>query len=164
MKDKWNVHELHSMLVQEEMRLKNQGSHSVHYVSHQGNQGAGKKFMKKHDKGRGTFLEGLPKVQVLRLLTIQTISPNEKFVFMGNKVKAPTYYLKLDTGDHLDLLETLYVPSLSRNLVSLSKLDVTGYSFNFGNGYFSLIKHNHVIGTNVLCVECLNCHMDSFHH
>ena len=33
------MHELHSMLVQEEMRLKNQGSHSVHYVSHQGNQG-----------------------------------------------------------------------------------------------------------------------------
>ena len=40
MKDKWNVHELHNMLVQEETRLKNQGSHSVHYVSHQGNQGA----------------------------------------------------------------------------------------------------------------------------
>ena len=49
MKDKWNVHELHSMLVQEETRLKNQGSHSVHYESHQGNQGAGKKFMKKHE-------------------------------------------------------------------------------------------------------------------
>ena len=27
MKDKWNVHELHSMLVQEETRLKNQGIH-----------------------------------------------------------------------------------------------------------------------------------------
>ena len=40
MKDKWNVHELHSMLVQEETRLKNQGSHLVYYVSHQGNQGA----------------------------------------------------------------------------------------------------------------------------
>ena len=53
MKDKWNVHELHSMLVQEETRLKNQGSHSVHYVSHQGHQGAGKKAMKKHDKGKG---------------------------------------------------------------------------------------------------------------
>ncbi|XP_020209132.1 uncharacterized protein LOC109794082 [Cajanus cajan] len=52
MKDKWNVHELHSMLVQEETRLKNQGSHSIHYVSHQGNQGVGKKFVKKHDKGK----------------------------------------------------------------------------------------------------------------
>jgi len=53
MKDKWNVHELHNMLVQEETRLKNQGSHLVHYVSHQGNQGAKRKFMKKHDKGKG---------------------------------------------------------------------------------------------------------------
>ena len=50
-KDKWNVHELHSMLVQKETRLKSQGSHSIHYVSHQGNQGAGKKFVKKHGKG-----------------------------------------------------------------------------------------------------------------
>ena len=69
-------------------------------------------------------------------LTIQTISPNEKFVFMENRVKAPveairTYRLKLDTGHHIDLMETLYVPSLSRNLVSLSKLDVTRYYFSF---------------------------------
>uniref|UniRef100_A0A151UGM4 Retrovirus-related Pol polyprotein from transposon TNT 1-94-like beta-barrel domain-containing protein n=1 Tax=Cajanus cajan TaxID=3821 RepID=A0A151UGM4_CAJCA len=54
--------------------------------------------------------------------TIQTISPNEKFVFMGNRVKVPveavgTYRLIFNTGHHLDLLETLYVPSLSRNLV-----------------------------------------------
>ena len=57
---------------------------------------------------------------------------------MGNKVKAPveaieTYHLKLDAEHHLDLLETLYVRSLSRNLLSLSKHDVTGYSFYFGN-------------------------------
>ena len=44
-------------------------------------------------------------------LTIQTISPNEKFVFMRNRVKASvevvgTYRLKLDTGHHLDLMET----------------------------------------------------------
>jgi len=52
---------------------------------------------------------------------------------MGNRVKPPveaveTYCLKLDTGHHLDLLKTPYVPCLFRNLVSLSKLDVTGYS------------------------------------
>jgi len=75
---------------------------------------------------------------------------------MGNRVKAlmeavETYHLKLDIGHHLDLLEILYVPSLYRNLVSLSKLDVTGYSLNFGNGCFSLFKHNHLIGTCVLC-------------
>ena len=43
MKDKWNVHELHSMLVQEETRLKNQGIHSMT---------TGKKLVKKNDKGK----------------------------------------------------------------------------------------------------------------
>jgi len=50
MKDKWNVHELRSMLVQDETRLKNHGNHSVHYVN---NQGAGKKAYKKHGKSKG---------------------------------------------------------------------------------------------------------------
>ena len=50
MKDKWNMYELHSMLVQEETRLKNHENHSIHYVN---NQGAGKKIFKKHGKGKG---------------------------------------------------------------------------------------------------------------
>ena len=88
--------------------------------------------------------------------TIQVISPNEMFVFMGNRVKTPveafgTYRFKLDIGHHLDLLETFYVPSLSRNLVSLYKLNVIRYSFNFGNGCFSLFKHNHLIDTDIFC-------------
>jgi len=80
---------------------------------------------------------------------------------MGNGVKTPvetveTYCLKLDTGHRLDLLETPYVPSSSRNLFSLFKLDVTGYSFNFGNGYFNLFKHNHLIGTSILVMVYIN--------
>jgi hypothetical protein len=46
-KDKWNVNELASMLVQEEARLKLQRHHSVHLVSH----GAKKKW-KKPNKGK----------------------------------------------------------------------------------------------------------------
>ncbi|KAG6532401.1 hypothetical protein ZIOFF_006241 [Zingiber officinale] len=218
MKDKWNVHELHSMLVQEETRLKNQGNHSIHYVNHQG---AGKKIEKRHGKGKGQLkiCESSAKIQKKEsnknkchfcgkfghfqkdcqkhkawfekkgkliayvclesnltevphntwwldsggtthvsntkqgFLTIQTISPNEKFVLMGNRVKVPveavrTYRLILDTGHHLDLYETLYVPSISRNLVSVSKLDVAGYYFKFGNGCFSLYKHTYMIGSD----------------
>jgi len=80
MKDKWNVHKLHNMLVQEETRLKNQGSHSVHYVSHQGNQGAGNKFMKKHDKGKWSlkindnFLQIQKKVIIVNFVGNQDIS------------------------------------------------------------------------------------------
>ena len=64
---------------------------------------------------------------------------------MGNKVKVPmealgTYRLIFDIGFYLDLMDTFYVPSISKNLVSLSKLDVVEYSFKFGNGCFSLYK------------------------
>ena len=53
-------------------------------------------------------------------------------------MKAPiegmgTYHLVLDTGCHLDLLQTLYVPSLSINIVYVSKLDVIGFTFKIGN-------------------------------
>nr|KYP55707.1 Retrovirus-related Pol polyprotein from transposon TNT 1-94 [Cajanus cajan] len=200
MKDKWNVHELHSMLVQEETRLKNQGNHSIHYVN---NQGVEKKVNKKHGKGKGPLkiAESSTKIQkktdkchfcgksghfqkdcpkrkawfekkgehnayvcfesnltevphntwwidsgctthvsnmMQGFLTTRTISPNEKFVFMGNRVKVSveavgTYHLILDTGFHLDLFDTFYVPSIFRNLVSLSKLDVARYSFRFRN-------------------------------
>ena len=78
-------------------------------------------------------------------LTTQTISLNEKFIFMGNRVKVPIevigiYRLILDTRHHLDLFQTFYVPSISRNLISLSKLDTTEYSFKFGNGCFILFR------------------------
>ena len=87
---------------------------------------------------------------------------------MGNRVKAPveavrTYCLKLDIIYHLDLLETVYVPSLSRDLVSLSKLDVTRYYFSFVNGCFGLFKHNHLIGTGVLCDDLYKLKLDGLY-
>ena len=50
-----------------------------------------------------------------RFLSIKTTRPNEKFVIMGNRMKAPveavgTYRLILDSGHHLDLLETIMYP------------------------------------------------------
>ena len=55
-------------------------------------------------------------------LTFQSTNLNDKFLFIGNQMKAPiegmgTYRLVLDTGCHLALLQTLYVPLLSRNVV-----------------------------------------------
>ena len=209
------------MLVQEETRLKNQGTHTIHLVSHQGagkkpkrNFGKGKQrplkvnesssqvHKKEHKGDRCHFCKKLGHYQkdclkckawfekkgkpsafvcfesnlvevpyntwwidsgctthvsntLQGFLTTQTTNPNEKFVFIGNRVKAPveaigTYRLILDTGHHLDLFQTLYVPSVSRNLVSLSKLDTIGYTFKFGNGCFSLFKNNYLIGSGVL--------------
>ena len=56
-----------------------------------------------------------------------------------------TYRLILDASYHLDLSETLYVPSVSKNLISLSKLDVAGFNFKFGHGCFSLYKNTLLI-------------------
>ena len=75
---------------------------------------------------------------------------------MENRIKGPvevvrSYHLILDIGYHLDLFKTLYVFFfVSRNLVSLSTLDSTRYSFKFGNGCFSLFKHNHIIDYGIL--------------
>ena len=62
---------------------------------------------------------------------------------MGNKDKVPvegvgTYRLILSTGNIVDLHDTAYVPLLSRNLLSVSKLDKCGYACNFGSKCFSL--------------------------
>ena len=79
-----------------------------------------------------------------------TTKPNEKFIFIGNQVKAlieaiRTYHLIFDTINHLDLFHTLYVPYVSRNLVSLLRFDSNRYSFKFGNECFNLFKLNHFI-------------------
>ena len=88
-------------------------------------------------------------------LTFQSTNLNDNFLFMGNRIKAPiegirTYRLVLDTRCHLDLLQTFYVPSLSRNLVSISKLDVIRFTFKFGNGCFNLFnKNDSLIGSGI---------------
>ena len=85
---------------------------------------------------------------------------------MGNRVKAPveaigTYRLILDTRHHLDLFQTLYIPSVSCNLISLFKLGTVGYSIKFGNGCCSLFKHNHFIGLGVLCDGLYKLELDN---
>ena len=74
---------------------------------------------------------------------------------MENRVKDTveaigTFRLFLDTGYHLDLFQILYVPSLSRNLVLLSKLNIERYSFKFGNKSVSLFKNTSFIDFGIL--------------
>ena len=88
-------------------------------------------------------------------LTIKTTNPTEDFMFIEYRMKFPiegigTYHLILDTGYHLDLLQIVYAPSISRNLVSLSKLDVSEFNFKFGHDGFSLYKNASFIGSGIL--------------
>ena len=94
-------------------------------------------------------------------LTIQTLNQNESCIVVGNRVKVPvvaigTFRLFIDIDCYLDLFQTLYFPSISRNLVSMSKLDLEGYCFSFRNKRFSLFKNSSFVGFGSLCEACIN--------
>ncbi|KAJ0102106.1 hypothetical protein Patl1_04772 [Pistacia atlantica] len=214
-KDRWSLNELSSKLIHKELRLKNQGGHSLNLVKHEAGKKEIKRIKKKgskkdefkndsknqkkerkvdrchfckkpgHFHKRRAWFENKGKPSALLcfesnltevpyntwwldscvtthicntmqgFLTIRTTSPNENFVFMGNRIKAlvkgmGTYCLILNTDHNLDLLETLYVPSISCNLVSLSKLDISGFIIRFGERCFSLYKNTIFIGSGIL--------------
>lgn len=54
--------------------------------------------------------------------------------------------LRLESGFVLQLRDTLYVPSMRRNLISLSRLDDCGFSFSFNKGLCSLSYNSQVVG------------------
>ena len=66
-------------------------------------------------------------------------------------VATKTFRLFLDTDCYLDLFQTLYVPSISHNLVSMSKLDLEGCSFSYCNKRFYLFKNSSFVGSGSLC-------------
>ena len=73
-------------------------------------------------------------------------------MFMGNGEKAVVEFvgvvvLVLESGFHLELVDALYVPSLRRNLISISKLDESGLSFQFSNKSFSLICNSSTVAS-----------------
>jgi len=58
---------------------------------------------------------------------------------MGDGARAPVedirvVSLNLPSGHVLLLKDVVYVPSMRRNLISVSILDKCGYTFEFGNG------------------------------
>jgi len=63
---------------------------------------------------------------------------------MGNRFKVEvidvaTYRRLLETGYEINLEDTLYLPSIYRNLISLSRLDVAEYSALFSCGKLNLL-------------------------
>lgn len=220
-KDKWNLNELTGMCIQEEVRLRQEGPHSVLQVVTQGAKKKGK-FVKgkrippkkgdgpgESSQGRGKFTvkcyfcgkkghvkkdcskrrawfekrginlsfvcyeSNLAEVpsntwwidsgatthitnSMQGFLTTRKPKDSERFVYMGNRLKAEvvavgTYRLLLETGHQMDLMDTFYVPSISRNLVSLSRLDVAGYSVLFGCAKLSLMFNSVMVGSGILC-------------
>ena len=224
-KDKWNVNDLQSMLVQEEGRLKQQNGHVTKgQVANLTVKGAGfkKKFGKGIKKGPGPSHQAEPSTAAVKkekndkchfckkkghfqrdchkrkawfekkgkpfiyvcfesnfinvpsntwwidsgsmchvsnsmqgFISIRKTNPNEHFLYMGNKAKAKieaigVFRLILSTGFILDLQETFYVPTVSRNLISVSKLALDGFAIEFKNNGFGLIKNSNNVGSGFL--------------
>ncbi|CAD5174224.1 unnamed protein product, partial [Musa acuminata subsp. malaccensis] len=62
-----------------------------------------------------------------------------------------TYRLRLETGHLMDLVDTCYVPTISRNLISLSRIDELGYCISFGSGKLSIFYDSIKVGSGILC-------------
>jgi hypothetical protein len=84
--------------------------------------------------------------------------PNDRevAVYLGNEEKALVEFigvanLPLATGGVLVLDDVVYVPSLRRSLISVSKLDASGFVFHFGNKRFFFYSGSSVVVSGTLC-------------
>ncbi|KAL4310044.1 hypothetical protein GQ457_01G035740 [Hibiscus cannabinus] len=80
----------------------------------------------------------------------------ERHIYSGNKMQSHveaigTCELVLSSGFVLILEKTFYIPSFSRNLISVSRLVPLGYCFNFSNVGFNLFYKSEIVGNGVLC-------------
>ena len=70
-----------------------------------------------------------------------------------------TCSLELSSGFILQLEKTFYVPSFSRNLISVSALVPSGISCNFSDTGFKFKKKSKVIGYGTLCDGLYSIHL-----
>ena len=80
---------------------------------------------------------------------------SEHFIYSGNQISfhveaVGTYKLVLRFGFVLNLENFFFVPSFSKNLISVSRLLPYGFSFKFVGILFHLIKDNVVVGDGIL--------------
>ena len=80
---------------------------------------------------------------------------SEQSILSGNKMGSHveaigTCILTLSSGFVLKLERIFYVPSFSRNLISVSRLVPFGYSFNFKDTSFRLLYKSDCVGNGIL--------------
>ncbi|KAA8532494.1 hypothetical protein F0562_032527 [Nyssa sinensis] len=93
---------------------------------------------------------------------------SEQCIYSGNKMRSHvdfvgTCNLILSSGFVLILEKTFYIPSFSRNLISVSRLVPLGYCFKFSDTSFSLIYESEIVGVDTMCdgLFCINLQNDA---
>jgi hypothetical protein len=86
-----------------------------------------------------------------RFHTRRTLQRGKRHIKVANGVKAKVEAirelpLELNDGFVLKLTDVLYVPSLRRNLISVSRLDDDGFDFHFDNGQCKIMFNHKCVG------------------
>ena len=68
--------------------------------------------------------------------------------------------LILDTGFIMDLVDIVYVPVFTRNLISVPRLDSYGYELKFGNKEVSLFYNSCLVGSGTLRGNLYSLNLD----
>ena len=101
-------------------------------------------------------------------MDLRKSQPNKQKVYSKNRLGSTvegvgTFRLVLKSGFHLDLKDTFYVPTFSRNLVSISRLAPLGFKFVFENTSFSLFQNSIIVGHGVLVDRLYKFDLDPTH-
>ncbi|KAD6795845.1 hypothetical protein E3N88_06741 [Mikania micrantha] len=88
-------------------------------------------------------------------LTIRRLERNQRTLKLGDGKELSvaavgTLELIMKTGLCIKLYDTLYIPEISRNLVSGPKLDMDGFYVSHGNGRLTISSNSQVFGTGLL--------------
>ncbi|KAF7820704.1 Retrovirus-related Pol polyprotein from transposon TNT 1-94 [Senna tora] len=151
-KQKWSINEVLTMCVQEEERLLEEMGESAHLA----NQGKDKNQDVSSniwwiDSGATIHISNT----LQDFLNQRKPTSSEQYIYSGNKMGSlveaiGTCKLILNSGFVLILDRTFYVPSFSRNLISISKLVPLGYSFEFSNNMFKLFFKSNIVGNGTM--------------
>ena len=116
-------------------------------------------FVNYHDLHNTWWIDSGSTIHVSTVLqgfqNLRKPSEGELCVYSGNKMSSAvegvgTYRLVLHTGYVLNLDKTFYIPSFSKNLVSVSRLAPQGFDFQFKDVSFLIIKDSVPIGSGKL--------------
>ncbi|RVX16253.1 Retrovirus-related Pol polyprotein from transposon TNT 1-94 [Vitis vinifera] len=164
-KDKWKMSELIVMCVQEEERLKVEKPDMAH-LTIDPNKKSFKKSKGKKNKQvdispNSWWIDTGASIHITNslqgYLTSKRLSKGERTITLGNGTEVEieaigTLRLILDTGFIMDLVDTVYVPIFTKNLISVPRLDSYGYELKFGNNGVSLFYNSCLVGSGTLHV------------
>ncbi|GJV17704.1 putative RNA-directed DNA polymerase [Tanacetum coccineum] len=142
-KEKWKMSEC----VQEEKRLKVEKLDVVHVTTTNSNKRKGSSHGKGSSGDNSTPNKGFR--------TIRRLERNQRTVKVGNGVDLNveaigTLSLILECGFCLNLYGTLYVSSMTRNLIYVSKLIIDDFIFTFGYNKVYISLNSRVVGNGCL--------------